>query len=181
MSAFIRQTEKMYKGLHYVSVVALVLVMVVLIANIFMRAFGTALFGTFEIVQYMNLVIAVCCLAYNENEGGNIAVLMIQEAVKPKIGNVMQMICLIIGIAMSVVVIQALYDFTYKMNTQGALTNNLHMPVWIFSGLLLIGFILLIICQVLKLIKAIISHKDLPKEKAKKVSEEDLDIDYLDM
>ena len=182
MGSFNETIEKSSRMLHYISLAGLVLVMVILIANILMRAiFSIPIFGSVEMIQYLNLVIVVCALAFTELGNGNIMITMVHEIVKPKVANVLVMINRLVATVMAGGIAYVMILYLKRIYDSNGTTQSLQMPVWIFILFIVIGFILLAFCSFLRFLNAVLTHKDLPNEKPKKLTEEDMEIDYLDM
>jgi hypothetical protein len=84
---------------------------------------------------------------------------------KPKLRNIFEGISYFVGFVMSVVIT---YDEILLVRTKyvnGDLTSNLLMPQWVFVLMLAVGFLLLTVCLLIKLLVAITRHKHIANEK----------------
>ena len=178
MNSVNEKAEKIYRWMQYISCVLLVAMMAVLILNIVLRAlFSKPLYGTFEAVSYLSMLVVIFALAINEYKDGNLTVDMILEYMRPKSRNVLEIFNDFVSIAMCVIMTYQSFLLTFSKYAKGDLTPNLYIPQWILVLCLSVGFVVLTLCLVLKVITKIINHKYMSNEKIVKDKEEGLKVD----
>jgi TRAP-type C4-dicarboxylate transport system permease small subunit len=159
-------SERSFRLLHYVSDIALFAVMALLIVNILMRAlFNAPIFGTYEFISVMSLVLIVCALSYTENTSGNVTVTLILEYLRPKTRNIFEIIGNSICTVMAGIIAYDEFMLIHSKFVKGDMTDNLHIPQWILVAVLAIGFILLTLCLLIKVIVRIAQHRHMSNEK----------------
>jgi TRAP-type C4-dicarboxylate transport system permease small subunit len=154
---------KAARSMNYIAAVGLFIVMVAVILNILLRVlFNSPVMGTYEIVQYGVLLAVSLALADNELMDGNVMVSYFLEKMKPKAAN----LCMI---AMNLISIICCGFVTYNQTkmiatkyANQAATSILQLPHWIIVLILTLGFLILTLPLILKLIRLVAQHKTLP-------------------
>ena len=178
MNSVNQKAEKIYRAMQYISCALLVFMMAILILNIILRAlFNTPIYGTFESVSYLSMLIVIFALAINEYKDGNLTVDMILEVLRPKSRNVLEIFNDFVSIGMCILLTYESFLDTINKYTKGDLTPNLYIPQWILVLCLTIGFVVLTICLILKVITKIVNHKYMSNGKIVKDKEEGMDLD----
>lgn len=120
---------------------------------IILRFFGYAIYGTVEIAQYSCLFIVVFGLARNDYKGGNIEITVLRDAL-PKIGQrIMNIGSQLFTLAVCGVSLAGLIKFTLNKYSSGALSAVLEIPVWIMALLVAVGFVILVLSSLFRLIQ----------------------------
>lgn len=129
-----------------VSGVFLILNIAVIIANIVLRRFFNApIYGSTELVRYCSLISASFALAQNEWFDGNVKMTLLHETIKKKVADVLRTIMDVACFIGFIFVSYALFGQIIQYLNNGAVTQDLSMPTWIFSLVLFVGFVFLTI------------------------------------
>ncbi len=125
--------------------------MLVIIANIIMRRlFSTPIFGSTEIVSYVSLITASFAVAQNEWFDGNIRMTLVMELISKKAGKILHFIDYIVCSIAFVYVSYLLVRQAADKFIVADFSSDLRIPLFIFAGVLALGFILLTACIILK-------------------------------
>ena len=142
MEKFAWFVNALWKKFTAVGAVVLAFVVTLIVCNVIARRFFNApIFGSTELVCHFILVVAALALPQNEWIDGNISMDLIQEFMKDKGKLITRMIInLICGIAF-VYVDYLMIKFTVFRFQSGDITLDIHLPIWIFFGILSVGYI----------------------------------------
>lgn len=143
---------KIWKKLALFGGMCLFLDMAFVVVNIILRAFNHPVFGSTEIIRYAALVAAALGLAYNQFEDGNIRVTLVLDKLSQKGRDILGLIVEIILTGGFVLIAYYMIRYTLSLKTKGDLTSEMHLPVWIFSGILFIGLVVMILASIMKCI-----------------------------
>ena len=158
-------TKKSVTALNFVSCILLFGVMVFIVLYIVLRGmFGIIIFASYEIVQYICLFVVCCALAGNDYKEGNVKVTVLTDMIPKKWRVIPEAFSLIFSCAICIASTFFLYNFFLSRLAMNTLTLNLKMPIWIFSLVLFISFILLSFSVVVRTLKYFTSYK--PKQQA---------------
>ena len=136
-----------------ISDILLMAMMFLAIANILLRAlFNYPIFGTFEIVCYLSLVMAAFAMPDVERTDSNISVTLVSEALPQTGAKVLKLITDIIGMVGCSIVGYKLVGLAQKKLANGDITADLGMPVYIFVYVIALAFFLMTICLLFKVL-----------------------------
>jgi TRAP-type C4-dicarboxylate transport system permease small subunit len=138
----------------YTSIIAgffVIVYMLLIIVNIIMRRlFNNPIFGVTELICYGSL--AACCfgLAQTEWKNGNVTVTILVERTSLKVKHtILAISALFCCCGFCYVAFHCIRQIFVKLATGGG-TTDLHIPLWIITIFLAIGFLLLAICTLMK-------------------------------
>lgn len=147
-----------------VSDVLLLAMMVLAIANILLRAlFNLPIFGTFELVCYLSLVMAAFAMPDVERTDGNISVTLVSEALPPKGARVLKLVTDVIALAGCSIVGWKLVGLAQKKLANGDITADLGMPVYLFVWVIALAFFLMAVCLLFKVLAFFLLRDDAPE------------------
>jgi TRAP-type C4-dicarboxylate transport system permease small subunit len=153
MKVFKLVLEKVYDFMQKISGILLLVMMAVAIANILLRAiFNYPIYGTFEIVCYLSLIMAAFAIPDTERTSSNIAVTIVLEAVPKKAVKYFKLFTDFIGMAGCGVIGYKLIGLAQKKFERGDYTADLYMPIYLFVIVISMAFILLTICLLYKVL-----------------------------
>ena len=145
--------EKLFGLMETVSNVLLLAMMAVALLNILLRAlFRYPIFGTFEIVCYLSLVMAAFAMPGTERDNGNISVTLASESLPPKGARILKLVTDLMGMAGCFVVEYRLVGLARRKLENGDITADLGMPVYIFVYIIALAFFLISICLLYKVL-----------------------------
>ena len=157
----------LFRYSNAVSMIILFSVMLVAVANVVLRAvINFPILGTLDYVRLMTLCAVSFALAYNESLDGNVAVTLVVDMLKPKAANIINCFTNIFSLAFTAFAVKLLFDAFLGTVNKGDLSETLKWPLYIFYFIMMLGFIMLTIALILKLINRIATHKDLPNKRA---------------
>ena len=156
---------KLAKVMNSLAAIGLFLVMLVAVLNILLRVIANSpILGTYEIVQYGILTAVSLGLADNELANGNVMVSFFLEKMKPKMANIFSIVTTLVGVICCSAVSWNLGKLVFIKYAQHAASAVLGLPHWIIVLVLTMGFVTQTLALVLKIIRMIYSHKDLPDQ-----------------
>ncbi len=151
MKKLIDNTNKIWNVTSLCASVFLVLNMIVIVANIITRRFfNTPIFGSTEMVSYASLITASLALAQNEWFDGNIEMTIILEMMPKRAEKILHFVDYIICSVAFTFISYLLFQQAANKFASADYSQDLKLPVWIFTAVLAVGFVLLTICMYLK-------------------------------
>lgn len=139
-----RLVSKVVLGLNFMSSMVLLFMLIFIVIYIVLRAvFSYAIFGTFEIVQLACMTLVACALAGNDYSEGNITVPVLVEMMPKTLRYIVEGFALVLTSALCVCFSVLLYKNMFARIATNAVTSNLELPIWIFTLILFVSFILL--------------------------------------
>lgn len=153
MKKLAKVANKTWTVAALVAGVSLTFIMLLIVVNIIARRFfGKPVFGSTEIVRYSSLIGGALALAMNEWFDGNIQMTFLLENIKPKTRLIIELVDYIVCSAAFIYICYLLCTQTVNKYIKMDATTDLHLPIYIFAGILAFGFILLTICLIIKAI-----------------------------
>lgn len=139
--------DKAWGACIYVSGVIMFLVTIMVLVNVLLRRFTNySIVGCTELVRYFMCVAAALALMQNEWSDGNVRVTIVLEAVSERVRGVLDFVCYVIASVGFVFITWCMLTQALDTFKRGTLTTDLFMPMWIFSGILSLGFVMLTVC-----------------------------------
>ncbi len=161
MDKYEKTMGKFFSFTTYISDGFLVFIMLVVVANvIFRRFFNSPIYGSTEIVCYCSLAAAALGLAQTEWLDGNVRMTLILEKTGVKFGTFLNLIVNIVGTVGFIIVGILMVRQSMNKYADRQISTELHMPMYIVTGVLAAGFILLAVALVAKLILYIMRIKE---------------------
>jgi C4-dicarboxylate transporter DctQ subunit len=161
MENFANRINKVWEISTKISIAFLFILMILVVVNVVARRlFNAPIFGVTELVSYGSLAAASFGLAQTEWMDGNVRMTLILERVSAKTGCIINLIINIIGLfgfsyVSYFMVLQALEKLA-----NGQLSSEIRFPMYIVTGILAIGFILLTIAILTKVILYVLRIKN---------------------
>lgn len=153
MEKLIKTGGKIWRACTFLGGFFMVISALLIVANVILRRFFNApIFGSTEMIQYLGLAITAFAVIENEWGEGNIIMGLFVDMMPRKPRYVLNMIEHFIEGVVFCVVDYLLLDAVLSQMARGNLTPELHMPKWIPTGVVLIGFIVLTIVVFVKAI-----------------------------
>lgn len=150
--------------------VGLTLMMLIVFANILTRKIlNYPIFGTTELVRYLSLFVGSVGLFRLEWNGGNIRMTLVVDSVKKRTAHLLEFIANALGAIGFAGVTWFLTKQVVVKITDGSVTENLRLPMFIPYGVLALGFAVLAVCIAIKAALYLLSylkHADLAPEAA---------------
>ena len=130
-----------------ISGILLLINIVIIIANIILRRFaGAPIFGSTELVRYCSLSSAALALAQNEWYDGNVKMTLLLEKAGRQVSQVIRAIVDAVCFAGFIYVSVSLYrQFALRLG-DGAVSQDVNIPIWIVALILFAGFVMLTVC-----------------------------------
>jgi TRAP-type C4-dicarboxylate transport system permease small subunit len=148
-----RASGAVFEWMERGSWVLLILTIALAVANILARVlFKTPIFGTFEGVCYMAMIMAVLAMPSVEFTDSNIKVTLITEMIPFKARKVLRLIVNFIITAGCLVVGYRMMGLAAQKIANRETTADLKMPVFIFVYFIMAGFGLIAACSFVRMI-----------------------------
>jgi TRAP-type C4-dicarboxylate transport system permease small subunit len=155
-----RFTRKLVRALNYISCFLLLGMMGFIVVYIVCRGlFHYTIFASYEIVQYTCLFVICLALGGNDYQEGNVRVTVLTDAISKRWRVIPELFALLLCCISSVAITYFMFDFTLMKLASNSLSLNLLIPVWIFSMVLFISFILLSFSVIVRTIKYITKYE----------------------
>jgi TRAP-type C4-dicarboxylate transport system permease small subunit len=151
-----RFISKIVSWLNYLSSIVLLFMMIFVIVYIILRsAFGYSIFGTFEIVQLSCMTLVACALAGNDYREGNITVTVLVDMMPKTVKWIVELFALLLSSGLCIYCSFLMYGNMISRYEAEAVTANLNLPIWVFTLILFISFILLSVSVLFRTVKHI--------------------------
>ncbi|MDR3295784.1 MAG: TRAP transporter small permease [Clostridiales Family XIII bacterium] len=139
--------ETIWSWTSTISGILLLFNIAVIIANILLRRFaGAPIFGSTEIVRYCSLASAAFALAQNEWYDGNVKMTLLLEKIGEKAAALIRTFVDLLCFVGFVYVLTGLCKQFVMRLGDGAISQDLGIPIWLVAFILLAGFFLLTVC-----------------------------------
>ncbi|WP_291319478.1 TRAP transporter small permease [Desulfonatronospira sp.] len=136
-----------------VAQLALVLVMLVIVANILMRAWWKPLTGSYELVEILGAVILSMGVAYCAVNRGHVTVSLLVDSLPPRLQNVVEIITNIISLTFISLLSWGLLQYSSNVHRRNLSTSSLDIPLYPVYYLVACGMIMLALTVLVELIK----------------------------
>ena len=151
MKLFGKILEKVFGFLETISDFLLLIMMCVALANVLLRAlFNYPIYGTFEIVCYVSLIMAAFAMPDTERTSSNISVTLVNEMLPEKGSKILKLITNIMGAGGCSVIGYRLIGLAQRRFVNGDVTADLRMPIYIFVYIIAAAFFLVAVCMLFK-------------------------------
>ena len=137
---------------HISNLFLFALMMLVVINVIARRLFNAPIFGVTELVCYGSLASAAFGLAQTEWMDGNVRMTLVLERTSVKFGCILNLIINIVGLMGFSYVSYFLVMQAFTKFANGQLSSEIRFPMYIVTGILAVGFILLTLAILAKLV-----------------------------
>lgn len=152
---------RIWKCTTHISELFLFVLMILVIVNVVMRRFFNApIFGVTELVCYASLASASFGLAQTEWHDGNVRMTLVMEKTNAKFSTYLNLIINIIGTISFAFVAYLLVIQAINRSSQHQVSTELKIPMYIVTGILALGFVLLLIALIAKVIFYILRIKN---------------------
>jgi TRAP-type C4-dicarboxylate transport system permease small subunit len=152
MGKFERISGMVFEWMERISWVLLIFTMLLAVANIFTRAvFKTPIFGTFEGVCYMAMIMAVLTMPSVEFTDSNIKVTLITELAPFKARKVLKLIVNVITVIGCFVIGYRMLGLAGQKIANRETTADLKIPTFVFVYIIMAGFGLMAFCALVRL------------------------------
>ena len=131
------------------SVGSLIGIMLLVVANIIARFFGTVIIGTIELVELMIVVTVAFAFGYTAQRQSHVVVKVVVSRFSPRVQAVLAIFTTALSIGVCALIVWASAGIMYERALLGERTELLKVPsfpfrfIWVF-GLVLFCFVLLI-------------------------------------
>lgn len=152
LSGMERIVFKLCNVSQYVAGTLLVFLILVLVADAAGRFIMMPVAGSYEIVQYGFALIVAFSVAYTQFRGGHVRIELIFGGFPPRVKRVFTSINHILSLVIFSLVTWRLFAESIAAYKLGEESSTLTLPVWLFMFVLALGFVLLVLVTVVKLI-----------------------------
>lgn len=161
MEKYVKTMNKIWGVTTQISNFFLFIIMMLVVVNVVARRLLNApIFGVTELVCYGSLASAALGLAQTEWLDGNVRMTLILERTSVKFGCILNLIVNIVGLLGFSYVSYFLVMQAFTKLANGQLSSEIRFPMYIVTGILAIGFILLTLAILSKLILYIFRIKN---------------------
>ena len=161
MDKYVKTMNKIWGVTTQISNLFLFVIMMLVVVNVIARrVFNSPVFGVTELVCYGSLASAAFGLAQTEWLDGNVRMTLILERTSVKFGCFLNLIVNIIGLLGFAYVSYFLVLQAFTKLSNGQLSSEIRFPMYIVTGILAVGFILLTLAILSKLVLYILRIKN---------------------
>ena len=144
MKKFQEFGDKCWNVTSSMSGIIMFLVSIMIIINVILRRFtSVSIVGCNELVRYFMCVAASIALMQNEWVDGNVRVSIILDILKGRAGKALDFACYLLTSVGFILITYFMVEQAVDTFRKGTLTTDLLMPLWIFTGILALCFVLL--------------------------------------
>ncbi len=151
---------RLEKIVHYMAMrtaqlsqIALVLVMLLIVANIIMRAWWKPLTGSYELVEILGAVILSMGVAYCAVNRGHVTVSLLVDSLPPRVQGVVEVITNAISLVFISLISWGLLQYASNVQRRNLSTSSLDIPLYPVFYLVAFGMIMLALIVLLDMIK----------------------------
>ncbi len=132
---------------------ALVMVMLVIVVNIFMRAWWKPLTGSYELVEILGAVILSMGVAYCAVNRGHVTVSLLVDSLPPRLQGVIEIITNAVSLTFISLISWGLLQYSSNVHRRNLATSSLDIPLYPVYYLVACGMIMLALTVLVDLIK----------------------------
>ncbi len=144
---------KIFSFTTYISDAFLVFIMLIVVINVIgRRFFNTPIYGATELVCYGSLAAAAFGLAQTEWLDGNVRMTLILEKTGVKFGTFLNLIVNIVGTIGFIIVGALMIRQSVTKFSDGSISTELHIPMYVVCAVLAVGFVLLAVALITKMV-----------------------------
>lgn len=147
MKGFIALFRRLGSWMNVIAGVVLFLMMLLTVADVILRAFGSAIVGTYELVAVAGAVVIGFALPQTTARRGHVSVDFLIEGRSDTVRNVFFVATRILGIVLFALICYYLYRKGIYLRNSGQVSLTLHIPLYPVAFSL--SFCMLIECFVL--------------------------------
>lgn len=155
MASFERFVVKISKWSDRVSQMAVMGMMLVSIANILVRTFGRPIYGTFDYVSFLSVIVVALALANCAVQKGHISVELVVARLPRRIQGIIGCFTNILSLGLFAIVIWQCMIFAQRMIRTRQVTMTALLPFYPFIYLIAFGCFLLCLVILVELIKSL--------------------------
>ncbi len=148
--------QQMTLRLAQVGQLALVLVMLVIVANILLRAWWVPLKGSYELVEILGAILLSLGVAHCAAHRGHVAVSFLVDRMVPWKRAVVDLVTNLIFAVIMLYVTWGMIGYAGKMYSRGYATTSLNIPLFPVYYLVGFGLALLFVVIIIQLLQAIV-------------------------
>lgn len=148
--------QQMTLRLAQVGQLALVLVMLVIVANILLRAWWVPLKGSYEMVEILGAILLSLGVAHCAAHRGHVAVGFLVDGMAPRKRAVIDLCTHLIFAVIMFYVTWGMIEYAGKMYARGYATTSLNIPLFPVYYLVGFGMALLFVVIVMQLLQSIV-------------------------
>ena len=131
---------KTVKIFNFLAISCLFLIMILTVADVFMRkVFNNSIIGTVEVTELMMIITIFLALARAEELDANVKVDLILSRFSPKIQALFDIFTQLICMVLFVVATFSGLTYASMMRTSGEVSQDLLIPIWPFVYVIAIG------------------------------------------
>lgn len=161
MERYEKAMNRIWEATTYLSNIFLFAIMMIVVVNVVARRlFNAPIFGVTELACYGSLASAAFGLAQTEWMDGNVRMTLILESTSAKFGCFLNLIVNFVGLCGFSYVSYFLVLQAFSRLSNGQLSSELRFPMYIVTGILALGFLLLTLAILAKLILYILRIKN---------------------
>ena len=161
MNEFVRVSRRFNSWMNSVSGIFLILMMLLTVADVALRVFGSPILGTYEIVSIAGALIIALAMPQTSSEKGHICVDFFFEKRSPGVQRILYVATRVVAIALFALLAWGLISKSLGLSRAGEVTATLHVPRYP------VGYLMAVCCflQCVTLVNDII--KTLSQEESK--------------
>jgi TRAP-type C4-dicarboxylate transport system permease small subunit len=156
MEKIIRPYEKVCQKVDLIGAIILLVICIIVVLNILLRAiFNSPIYGTYEYVCYLSVVVISFALANCAIQGGHTNVTFLLEKFSLKTQRIFSIITGTVIFVNFFLIMLKLIEYAQKTYLAGDVSSNLRIPLHYVVAVIAVGVLLLTLFILLKTIEAI--------------------------
>lgn len=156
MDKIYRSYEKVCQKFDLIGSIILLTVCIIVVLNIILRAlFKSPIYGSYEYVCYLTVVVISLALANCAFQGGHTNVTFLLEKFSPKVQKFINVIAGSVIFVNFSLILWKLVEYAQKTYLAGDVSSNLRFPLCYIVAVIVLGLFLLTLFVLLKVIMTI--------------------------
>lgn len=156
MNKINRSFEKICQKFDLIAAMILLVVCLIVVLNIILRAlFKSPIYGSYEYVCYLTVLVISLAIANCAFQGGHTNVTFVLEKFSPLVQRIINVITGTVVFVNLSFILCNLAKYAQKTYAIGEVSSNLRFPLWYIVAVIVLGLFLLTLFILLKIIEAI--------------------------
>lgn len=152
-----RVVDLLAKVINPISYLALFLMMLLTVADVFMRkVFNNSILGTVEVTELMMVVLIFFSLAHTEIADGHVKVDLVLSRFTPKVQSIFDIFTQLVCFGLFCLLTWSSFKYAASMRASGEVTQDLLIPIYPFVYIVALGSAFLSLALLLKFLKALV-------------------------
>ncbi len=130
MQVFQNVIKKLGNSLNALGALLLSFMMLLTVADVFLRYFGRPFTGTFELMSFAGALVVGFALAQTSLDDAHVKVDIVEDLSSQKIKNVLKLFNKLLGVGIFILLAWAMFEKARDLHVTGEVSLTLHVPYY---------------------------------------------------